>query len=307
VRSTRTSSTPIIGFIGFGEAAFGIAKGLTGEGVGRISAYDINSESAGPGPRINRRARDAGVRLLACSKELATASDILFSAVTADAAWQAAIQTAPFLESRHTYVDLNSISPELKRSVGELVSSCGSRFVEAAIMSPVTPHGHRVPIFLSGAHAAALIETLGPYGMKLEAISEQIGAASAAKMCRSIVVKGMEALVLESLLAAFPYGVDELVLGTLNESFPGLDWPRLASYMIGRVVEHGQRRARELEEATTTLRCLGIEPIMAEAAARRQDWCAQLNLLAKFGGQAPGDYREVVKTITQECEAVSKA
>jgi 3-hydroxyisobutyrate dehydrogenase-like beta-hydroxyacid dehydrogenase len=299
-------STPTIGFIGFGEAGFGIAKGLAGAGASGISSYDINRDTPVLGEKIRRRAQDSGVRLLSSSADLAAKSDIILSTVTADRAMEAAQQTATFLEPRHTYADLNSVSPHLKKSIAAVISRQGARFVEAAIMSPVAGRGHRVPMFLSGADAPGLVEALSPYGMNLDVISENIGAAAAAKMCRSIVVKGLEALLLECVLAAVPNGADERVFATLDETFPGMNWKKLASYMTGRVVEHGERRARELDEVAAMLRDLGIDPIMTEAAARRQDWCARLNLLPKFGGEAPADYREVVKAITQECETGSK-
>jgi 3-hydroxyisobutyrate dehydrogenase-like beta-hydroxyacid dehydrogenase len=83
--------------------------------------------------------------------------------------------------------------------------------------------------------------------MRLEILADQIGPASETKMCRSIVVKGLEALLFECVLAAVPYDADERVFATLEESMPGVNWKRLANYMIGRVIEHGERRARELE------------------------------------------------------------
>jgi Domain of unknown function (DUF1932) len=104
-------------------------------------------------------------------------------------------------------------------------------------------------------------------------------------------------LLLECVLGAVPYGADERVFATLDETMPGMNWKKLASYMVGRVVEHGERRARELEEVAATLRAVGVEPIMAEATVRRQDWCAKLDLLPEFGGQAPEDYRAVVQAI----------
>ena len=80
----------------------------------------------------------------------------------------------------------------------------------------------------------------------------------------------------------------------------------MADYMVGRVVEHGERRSRELHEVAATLRTIGVEPLMAEAAARRQAWCAGLDLLMEFGGIAPNDYREVVRAIAEK-QAASTA
>jgi 3-hydroxyisobutyrate dehydrogenase-like beta-hydroxyacid dehydrogenase len=286
-----------VGFIGFGEAGFHIARGLRGAGLSFVCAYDINARAPGLGDKIQRRAGDAEVPLLESNAELAAASDILLSTVTADRSLEAAEQTAPFLSSRHIYADLNSVSPALKQTIGRTIESRGARFVEAAVMSPVPRHGAAVPMFLCGAHAREFADLLSPCGMNLEVISERIGAASAVKMCRSVIVKGLEALMLECVLGSVPYGADERVFATLDETFPGMDWKKLASYMIGRVVEHGERRAREMEEVAETLRSVGVEPVMAEATARCQAWLAGLGLLEHFGGRAPDDYRAVAQAV----------
>jgi 3-hydroxyisobutyrate dehydrogenase-like beta-hydroxyacid dehydrogenase len=290
---------PTIGFIGFGEAGFHIAKGLRGAGLVRIFAYDINAQAPRLGEKIQKRAEESGTGLLDSSASLARECDILLSTVTANAAAEAAEQTGPYLEARHLYADLNSVSPALKQSIERLITTSGARFVEGAIMLAVPPHGHRVPISLGGVHAQALADLLGPYGMRLEVVSDQVGAASAVKMCRSIVVKGLEALLFECVLSATRYGADERVLASLGETFPGIDWSKLAGYMVGRVLEHGERRAREMEEVAETLRAIGVEPMMVEATARRQEWGARLNLLDQFDGRAPENYREVVRAITK--------
>jgi hypothetical protein len=116
-------------------------------------------------------------------------------------------------------------------------------------------------------------------------------------MCRSIVVKGLEALLFECVLGASRYDADERVFASLAETFPGIEWGKLADYMVGRVVEHGVRRAREMEEVAKTLQDLGVEPIMAEAIARRQEWGGNLNLLSAFEGRPPKSYREVIQAI----------
>ena len=286
-----------IGFIGFGEAGFNLARGLAGAGVSRLFAYDINTDTPGFGEKIQQRAQASSTSLVDSSEKLARAADILLSTVTADSALEAAEQTASFLEARHIYADLNSVSPALKQSIERSVTSRGARFVEGAIMSPVAPHGHRVPILLGGVHASAFIDLLEPYGMRLEAISDQIGAASAVKMFRSIVVKGLEALLFECVLGASKYDADERVFASLAESFPGIEWGKVADYMVGRVVEHGVRRAREMEEVARTLSDIGVEPIMAEAIARRQEWGGNLNLANAFEGKAPGSYREALRAL----------
>jgi 3-hydroxyisobutyrate dehydrogenase-like beta-hydroxyacid dehydrogenase len=289
-----------LGFVGFGEAGFHLAKGLRSAGLAHICAYDIHMNSPGRGEKIQQRAREVEVTLCESNAQLAAKCDVLLATVTASSALEAAEQNAPHLTDKHLYADLNSVSPDLKRDIGQLVEAHGARFVEAAIMSPVPPHLHRVPMFLGGVHAQGLVDLLSPFGMNLEVISDQIGAASATKMCRSIIIKGLEALLLECVLGAVPYGADERVFATLDETLPGMNWKKLAGYMVGRVVEHGERRARELEEVAATLRAIGVEPIMAEATVRRQDWCAKLDLLPEFGGKAPEDYRVIVQAIAEK-------
>lgn len=288
-----------LGFVGFGEAGYNIARGLRDAGLTGISTYDIHTQTPGRGEKIRERANDAGVTLCESNEQLASDSNVLLSTVTANMALEAAQQNAPHLTEKHLYADLNSISPGLKQSIARLVEVRGARFVEIAIMSPVPQHGHRVPMLLGGAHAQDLVDLLVPLGMNLEIVSNQVGAASAIKMCRSIVVKGLEALLFECVLGAVPYGADERVFATLDETMPGMDWKKLASYMVGRVIEHGERRARELEEVAVTLRAIGVEPVMTEAIVQLQDWGASLNLLPQFDGKAPDDYRAVVKAIAE--------
>jgi 3-hydroxyisobutyrate dehydrogenase-like beta-hydroxyacid dehydrogenase len=292
--------TPSIGFIGFGEAGSAIAAGLRSAGIERLSAFDINAEHPSLGRPIQHRAAETGTSLVRCNADLAESSDVVLSTVTSSAALDAASATAPFLRSGHLYADLNSVSPALKQQIAGVVAASGARFVEVAVMAPVLPYGHRVPMLLGGPCAADFADLLTPFGMRLQVLPPvPIGSAAAVKMCRSIVMKGLEALMVECVLGASRYGADELVFASLAESFPGVDWKKLADYMTGRVVVHGERRAREMEEVAETLRAIGIEPIMAEATARRQDWSAHLDLRSHFDAEGPSTYREMLDVVNR--------
>jgi 3-hydroxyisobutyrate dehydrogenase-like beta-hydroxyacid dehydrogenase len=287
---------PVVGFIGFGEAGSTIARGLRSAGVERIFAYDIKAGD----PLIQERARQAQTTIVDSSSDLTEASTILFSTVTSSSALDAAKQTVAFLDPRHTYADLNSVSPALKQDIEKEISESGASFVEAAVMAPVGSYGHKVPMLLRGAGADAFAATMRPFGMRLEVLAgAKVGSAAAVKMCRSIVVKGLEALLFECVMAAAKFDADDLVFASLKETWPGVDWKKLADYTIGRVVVHGERRAREMEEVAETLRAIGIDPIMAEATARRQDWSAEMDLKSHFGPEGPTTYREVVDVIAR--------
>ena len=288
-----------VGFIGFGEAGFTIGNGLRSAGLDRLFAYDIAADSPDRGPLIRQRAVTAGATLVSTSEQLARSADVILSTVTCSAALDAARQTAPWLGAGHLYADLNSVSPALKRDVAAVIHAAGAAFVEAAVMAPVQPYGQRVPMLVGGPAAQRFVEMMAPFGMQPEAMDGPIGKAAAVKMCRSIVVKGVEALLAECVLAAAPYDADDKVFSSLQETWPGIDWKTLADYTMGRLVVHGERRAREMEEVAATLDAIGVDPIMAEATARRQDWSARLDLKSHFGPDGPKTYREVVELVSR--------
>jgi hypothetical protein len=116
-------------------------------------------------------------------------------------------------------------------------------------------------------------------------------------MCRSIVVKGLEALMVECAVASDHYGAGDRVFESLGESFPGLDWGQLAGYLMARVAVHGERRSQEMREVSEMLRNIGFDPIMASAASLRQKWCADLKLDEVFGGDVPEDYSAIARAM----------
>jgi 3-hydroxyisobutyrate dehydrogenase-like beta-hydroxyacid dehydrogenase len=289
-----------LGFVGFGEAAFHLAKGLREAGVKHTSAFDIHRHTPRLGEKIQERARETRTELVEFSAALTAGADVIISAVTADQAADAAEQTAPYLTSRHIYADLNSVSPRMKQKVGDTITRSGARFVEIAVMGPIPPHLHKTPMLIGGVAAPEFQEMFAPYGMRMDVVStDQIGRAAAVKMFRSVIYKGLEALIFECVLGASQYGAEPRVFASLAESFPGIDWKKLADYMVGRVVVHGERRAREMDEVASTLEELGIEPMMAAATARRMDWAADLGLRDTFGGEFPKTYQEVLDAIAK--------
>jgi 3-hydroxyisobutyrate dehydrogenase-like beta-hydroxyacid dehydrogenase len=284
-----------IGFVGFGEAAYHIAKGLRQPGISSICAFDINVTD-----KVRQRAREADTLLVETNQELAQSCEIMMSAVTANQAARAAEENSPYLTADHIFADLNSVSPGVKQSIARVIEASGARFAEIAMMAPVPPYGHKVPMLAGGNGAREFVDRLAPFGISAEIVSREVGTAAATKMFRSIIVKGMEALITECVLGSTRYNADERVFASLAETFPGINWKELADYMVGRVVVHGERRAREMEEVAATLREIDIEPIMAEAIVRRMDWSVEAGLKQIFHGESPKSYRDVVEAATKK-------
>jgi 3-hydroxyisobutyrate dehydrogenase-like beta-hydroxyacid dehydrogenase len=295
---------PAVGFIGFGEAGYAIAKGLQKKGINRLFAYDVDVDRWSPdrGDQIRRHAEEAGVALADSLQELAGQSEMVFSTVVASSALSVAEKIAPHLTERHIYLDLNSTSPSVQQRIEKIVAASGAAFVEAAVMAAVPQHGHQVPMLLGGKAAPRAVEVLAPYGMRFEVLGDKVGSASAVKMFRSAIIKGLEALILECLLAASRYGVEERVFHSLDETFARRGWNDLAHYLMCRTAIHGKRRAHEMEEVARTIEALNIEPVMAAAAARRLLWGAELGIKDHFEKHGPETYHDVLHAIHTELD-----
>lgn len=284
-------------FIGFGEAGQTISRGLLGAGALPICAYDILFDDDANEGRLKRSAESIGVSVAANHTDAVSNADIVFLAVTASSSLQAAEQCLPGLRKGQLFLDINSVSPQRKIETAARIASTGAAYVDVAVMAPVAPYLHKVPCLIGGPGAAALAPRAQALGMKMELVSDEVGQASAIKMFRSIMIKGLEALMLESMLAASEYRVEHRVLASLKETFPSLDWEKLSGYFIERAVSHGKRRAAEMREVAETLRGIGIEPIMAAATAVRQQWIGDLRVRENLGSRKTEDRAELVGAI----------
>ena len=245
-------STPAhIGLIGFGEVGRIFARDLGALGVGRITAFD--PLFADPASKASLAAAEAGIQPSASAAEAVRDADLVISAVTAAQAMVAARSVLGALKPGAFLLDVNSASPGVKQAASDEVDAAGGRYVEAAVMSSVPPKGLRTPMLLGGAHAGAFLDFAKDLDLSAKVFSERVGPASATKMCRSVMIKGVEALLAECLLSARHYGVEKTVLASLGDLLPNPDWENHARYMISRSLLHGKRRAEEMREVARTV------------------------------------------------------
>jgi 3-hydroxyisobutyrate dehydrogenase-like beta-hydroxyacid dehydrogenase len=261
-----------IGLVGYGEVGKILAAALVLRDVVWVGTWDILLPDPAAGPAMRAHAEAGRVVPATSLADLLVRADIVISAVTASQAVAVAHEAVPSIRPGTWFVDLNSASPGAKREMSALIDGAGGRFVESAVMTSVPPYGIKVPMLLGGTRAAELRDLLAPLGFAMEVAATEVGVASAIKMCRSVMIKGLEALVTESFTAARAYGVEDRVLASLRETFPTLDWEALGSYLMSRSALHGKRRAEEMREVAVTVREAGLEPWMASATAERQDW-----------------------------------
>ncbi len=274
----RATPRPAITMIGFGEAARAFVSGWREVGQqAQIAAFDIKTNGAGK-DAMQAQYRAHGVIGCADPAGAVQGAALVFSLVTADQAAGAAQEVAAVISPGAFYLDANSCAPGTKRRNAAVVEAVGGRYVDVAIMAPVQPRKHRTPMLLSGPHATALVPVLADLGMTVRLVSGPVGHASSIKMVRSIMVKGLEALMAECLLAGQRAGVSAEVLDSLEASDPEFGWRRRGSYNLERMMRHGQRRAAEMDEVARMLDELDLPQGMARATADWQRRIAGLGL-----------------------------
>lgn len=278
-----------IGLLGYGEVGRILAEDLRAQGV-QVLAYDLKLDQPEGASELCAHAKDFGVSLCGSAAELASQCELVICAVTASQTVPAAQAAAAGLRPGCDYLDFNSASPGAKRQAAALVEARGAHYVEAAVMTSVPPYRIKVPMLLGGALAAKLAGRIGSLGFSSRVVSDQLGVASATKMCRSVIIKGMEAMMIESLSTARHYGVEDAVLASLAETFPGVDWERQATYFFQRVIEHGRRRSEEMFESAQTVREAGLTPHSAQGTAQRQAWVADLADEQVFGSRGSAGF-----------------
>jgi len=260
-----------IALVGFGEVGGIFGRDFAKQGID-VSVYDILFHSPESREPMLAKARDCGVRACESLAECVHNADLVISAITASSSIDVARDASKTLHAGQVFMDINSVSPGTKRADAAHVERSGAHFVESAVMAPVPPQRLKVQMLLGGKYAAELAPRLNAIGMAATAVSESVGVASAVKMCRSVMIKGIEALAVECLFAAHRYGAEEAVLASLDATYPQMGWrEKLPDYLVSRVAEHGRRRAEEMREVAQTLRDVGVDPMMAEATAERQD------------------------------------
>jgi 3-hydroxyisobutyrate dehydrogenase-like beta-hydroxyacid dehydrogenase len=280
-----------VALIGFGEVGQTLAQDLAGKVA--LSTWDVAFSD--PQSIPSRGLARHQVRVGRDAPDAVREAQLVISAVTADQDLAAAKSVGPGLGRGAFFLDLNSCSPGQKVASAQAVEAAGGRYVEAAVMSPIGPKRIASPMLLGGAHAADFLrdaEGLGFTGAT--AYSDKIGQAAATKLCRSVMIKGVEALLTESMLAARHYGVEQVVLDSLSDLLPLPDWNKTAQYMISRSLEHGTRRAEEMREAARTVEEAGVPAPMSAAIAERQDWAAA------YKGALSDDLKAMLDAINKE-------
>ena len=290
-------------FIGFGEAAYHIASGLKAEGLTDLGAYDRNAADPQLGGLIQQRAAEVGVKLFESLESAYQAGEFIACLTSANSALAVAKSVIPQLKAGQVYIDMNSAAPTVKAEIAQIPHNEGVMFCDAAVMGTVPGNKHKVPMFLAGNGAAKFASAFSPYGMKLTVLDAKAGGASAIKMFKSVIMKGLPQLMFESFEAAVKYGVLNTLVDSLASSLNGKTVEQLADTFTARTMIHAARRSEEMQDVVATLENLGVDAAMSKATLAKLDLLAKHNWVEILGTN--GDkmsYQEAMKALIENKE-----
>jgi 3-hydroxyisobutyrate dehydrogenase-like beta-hydroxyacid dehydrogenase len=223
---------------------------------------------------------ELGITACDSAAEALAGASLVLSLVTADAAPRVAEAVAPLLGEGALFCDMNSVAPGTKRAAAKAIGTGKGRYVDVAVLAPVNPARMKVPLLVSGPDAAEAQTALeAVHFTNVRTVGADVGRASAIKLVRSVMVKGLEALTAEMMMAAHAEGVADEVLASLDASEKTISWTSRADYNLDRMLVHGRRRAAEMDEAAEMLRSLGIPPLMTENTVAWQQALGALGLV----------------------------
>ena len=274
-----------VGLIGFGEA--GSTFALAGDWAAAAQVFDIKTDDAAKRDAMLAAYADAGVSSALALAGALDGVSLILSLVTADQALAVAEAAAALIAPGALYCDLNSVAPQTKQAAAQAIEAAGGHYVDVAVMAPVDPARLNVPLLLSGARAGEAEERLRALGFaNSRVVGADVGRASSIKMIRSVMVKGIEALTAECVLAADAADVLDEVLASLDASEKARPWEARADYNLDRMLVHGTRRAAEMEEVVKTLEGLGTGAAMTRGTVARQRAIGALGVKAPPEGLA---------------------
>ncbi|MFC7688004.1 DUF1932 domain-containing protein [Ureibacillus sp. GCM10028918] len=284
-----------LGFIGFGEAAFELASGLNEQGLQNKIAYDPLLNVPEYSELIQNRAKASNVKMVDSTEEVFKEVDAVIVAVPADKALGVSQQLMANVNSNSIYIDVSAANPNIKKQIAFNICTSGGKFVDAAMMGPLPVYKHKVPILASGDGTDIFIEMMSVYGMNIEKVSEIPGEATAAKLIRSIYMKGIVGLYIELLEAAHHFNVENLVIDSLSETINGRTFEETMNRLVTGTALHATRRSIELGGTIDMLESADIDSSMSKAAKAKIEKLALLNLKEKYHGEKPEHWLQVIE------------
>ena len=289
-----------IGFIGFGEAAYCIALGFSQNGTTGIRANDAMMNHPVMGQQVHNRAKEAQVELVEDPKEVARWADVLFAAVPSSFTMDVCNTVKDELRPGQIYADVSASTPATKIAIWDKIKDTGVLFADAAMLGSLPQDKHRVPITASGNGAEKFKEVMEPLGMRITLAGDKAGSASAIKLVRSIFMKGIASLMIETMQAADAYDVSDEIVASLSKSLDGIPFTQHLDRLVTGTAIHCTRRAAELKGSIAMQEESKLSPEMSAAAKHVHEALAPYKFAEKYVTSKPQGYKEIIEAIRVE-------
>ena len=242
-----------VAVLGLGEAGCIFANDLAAIGI-TVYGWD-------PSPKRNLH---KNIRFAASNTDAVKDADIILSVNLSTVSETVAKEVLPVLNNKKVYAEMNTSSPQQKIAIEKLLQPSGVQFADVAIMAPVPPKGIKTPLLISGNGAASFKEQLDKYDLNIELLSNKTGDASTRKLLRSIVYKGIAAVICEAMEAGKTFELEQYIREQISSVIGGND------ELIDRFVEgsktHAERRIHEMDAVVQMLEEKQMQSIMSGAA-----------------------------------------
>lgn len=283
-----------IAFLGFGEADSSICRGLHENGTTGMWGYDLVQNNPDKRDKMLAKMAECGAAVAAGPEELAKDADIIITAIPSQFAVGTCESIAKYLEPKTIYLDVSTASPLDKQKICAMVEAQGAKMVDGAMLGALLQYKHRVPMLLAGSAAQECKEMMEPLGMDMTVVEGKPGTATSIKFLRSVVAKGLMALLFECMQAAQYFGVEDTIVDSLLESYGVGFEKKINSYISGTSV-HALRRQHEMENVLDMLKEANLPCDMTEACVTWMGRIAEADIPSRFPGEeVPKAWKDVL-------------
>ncbi len=250
-----------IGILSPGDMGHTVGDVLRKNGLRVVTCLEGRSQ------RTRELAEKAGIIEVLTYKQLVTEADLILSIMVPAQAKKAASVVADALQktdTKLTFADCNAIAPQTVCKIGDIITSAGGTFVDASIIGP-PPRRHGSTRFYTSGPDLDQFSELSNHGLDIRPLGNEIGQASAIKMCYASLTKGLTALCTELLTAAEMLGVSEALASEFQLSQTTL-YERMERGLPSMPTK-AKRWIGEMEEISDTFAHIGLTPNILTGAA----------------------------------------
>ena len=285
-----------VGILSPGDMGHTVGDVLCQNGLRVITCLQGRSQ------RTQQLAEKAGIQDVPTYPQLVTEADLILSIMVPAQAMSAAAAVAEALQQTSatlTYADCNAIAPQTVRKLGEVITAAGGTFIDTSIIGPPPRHPGATRFYASGPNLS-LFSELNNHGLEVRPLSDEIGHASAIKMCYASLTKGLTALCTELLTAAQVLGVSDALTAEFQLSQSAL-FERMEKGLPG-MPPKARRWIGEMEEISATFAHVGLTPNILTGAADMYRFVGDTHL-----ADLPPEARDRFPTLAELIEILAKS